>query len=503
MKVLFVASEAVPFIKTGGLADVAGSLPKALQQKGVDVRVIVPKYGAIPDHLAASMETIATFTVGFGWRKQYCGLQKAEADGITYYFIDNEFYFRRYGVYGYPDDPERFVYFSAAVVQSLYHMDFMPDVIHAHDWQAALVPFMLRTWYKHDAVIGSIPTVFTIHNLRYQGVFGKEQAKDLLGAGDELFGYRGIEFYGAANLMKAALEYSDKITTVSPTYAQEIQTSYFGERLEGLLRYRSGDLVGILNGIDTDSFDPMKDQAVKFPYRDSLDKKRQNKTELQRELGLPERDDVPVIGIVSRLVDQKGFDLIAHVLQEILSEDVQLVVLGSGDPHFEGVFRWATERWPDKLKVWFGFNDGLARRIYAGSDMYLMPSLFEPCGLSQLIAMRYRTVPIVRETGGLKDTVQAYEEETGKGNGFSFSWYNAHDMLYTIRRAIKMYQDQNVWKKIVNNIAKDDKKDDYSWAKSAKHYHKLYSDLLARYNRTPSAPAKDVEEVVASATEEV
>lgn len=476
MKLLFVASEAVPLAKTGGLADVAGSLPKALNERGADVRVIMPKYGSIPESAAAQMEPLATFTVWVGWRRQYCGLLKTEVEGVTYYLIDNEFYFKRGGLYGYDDDAERFVFFSLAVIEALRYMDGAPDVIHCHDWQAALVPFLLRTKYGHIAEWASIATVFTIHNLKYQGVLGTQQLMDLVGMGEEIYGYRGLEYYGAANLMKGALEYADKLTTVSPTYAKEIQTSEYGEGLDGLLRHRSGDLVGIVNGIDTTSFDPMNDPALVTPYRNSLAKKRRNKLALQRELGLPESESVPLIGIVSRLVDQKGLDLVAAVLGQLLDEEMQLVVLGSGDPHYEGIFRHATESRPDKIKVWFGFNDSLARRIYAGSDMVLMPSLFEPCGLSQLLALRYRSVPIVRETGGLKDTVRSYEEETGEGNGFSFTWYNAHDMLYTIRRAIGLYRDEKVWERIVANGVKED----YSWAKSAKAYMALYQELAAR-----------------------
>ncbi|MFB9330622.1 glycogen synthase GlgA [Paenibacillus aurantiacus] len=477
MKLLFVTSEAVPLAKTGGLADVAGSLPKALKERGVDAGVIMPKYGSIPESVAAQMEPLATFTVWVGWRRQYCGLLKTEIEGVSYYLIDNEYYFRRGGLYGYEDDAERFVFFSLAVIEALHFME-KPEVIHCHDWQSALVPYLLRTKYGHVAELASIATVFTIHNLKYQGVLGTQQLMDLVGMGEEMFGHRGLEYHGAANIMKGALEYADKLTTVSPTYAREIQTAEYGEGLDGLLRHRAADLSGIVNGIDTSSFDPMNDPALVTPYRNSLAKKRRNKLALQRELGLPESESTPLIGIVSRLVDQKGLDLIAAVLWQLLDEDVQLVVLGSGDPHYEGIFRHATESRPDKIKVWFGFNDSLARRIYAGSDMYLMPSLFEPCGLSQLLALRYRSVPIVRETGGLIDTVKSYEEETGEGNGFSFAWYNAHDMLYTIRRAIGLYRDEKTWEQIVSNGVKED----YSWTKSAKAYTAIYQELAARRN---------------------
>jgi starch synthase len=303
---------------------------------------------------------------------------------------------------------------------------------------------------------------------------------DLIGSGEELFGSEGIEFYGAGSCMKGGLSYADKLTTVSPTYAQEIQTEAYGERLDGLLRSRSEDLTGIVNGIDTDSFDPMQDPALEVPFRGSLPRKRKNKLALQRELGLAESEAAPLIGIVSRLVDQKGFDLVQAVLEPVLKEGVQLAVLGAGDWHYEQMFRRAAAERPGQVAVWFGFNDGLARRIYAGSDMYLMPSQFEPCGLSQLIALRYRSVPIVRETGGLKDTVKAFNEFTGQGNGFSFTHYNAQDLLFTIRRALAFYNDEQVWQKIVANGAKDD----CSWKQSAKSYMALYDELLLNRKET-------------------
>ncbi|WP_219837782.1 glycogen synthase GlgA [Paenibacillus sp. R14(2021)] len=484
MNILFAASEAVPLVKTGGLADVAGALPKALLAKGADVRVILPKYGSIPAALAEQFETIATFTLRMGWRDLYCGLMKAEIDGVIYYVIDNEYYFKRSGLYGYDDDAERFVFFCYAVLESLLYADFKPDIIHCHDWQTGLIPFLLKTRYRNDPGYRDMAAVYTIHNLKYQGVFGRELLKDLMGSGDELFGSEGIDFYGAGNCMKGGLQYADKLTTVSPTYAEEIQTEYYGEKLDGLLRYRAGDLIGIVNGIDTELFDPMNDAALRHPYRGSLARKRKNKIALQQELGLTESEETPLIGIVSRLVGQKGFDLIEAVLEQILSENVQIAVLGSGDWHYEQMFRRAEIKRPGQVATWFGFNDGLARRIYAGSDMYLMPSQFEPCGLSQLLALRYRSVPIVRETGGLKDTVQAYNEFMGTGNGFSFTNYNAHDLLHTVQRAIQFYGNQDEWQKIVANGAKED----YSWTRSAKAYLSLYHDIVPQRKEIPSWP---------------
>lgn len=474
MKVLFATSEAVPLVKTGGLADVAGSLPKALNSRGADVRVVLPKYEEIPEALTRNFRTIAEFQVSFGWRNQYCGLLTGTIDGIIYYLIDNEYYFRRKGLYGYGDDAERFVFFCFAVMEAVRYMDFHPQIAHCHDWQTGLIPFLLKTRYAFDPAWAYTKSVFTIHNLKYQGLFGIDLIKELTGAGDEMFVAETLEFNGAASCMKGGLVYGDRLTTVSETYAQEIQTAYFGEGLDELLRYRSGDLIGILNGIDEQLFDPMNDEALHTPYRNSLSRKRKNKIELQKEMGLPESLETPLIGIVSRLVEQKGFDLIAATLDELLQEDVQLVVLGAGERQYEELFQEAAAKYPNKAALWLGYNERMARRVYAGSDLFAMPSKFEPCGLSQLIALRYRCVPIVRETGGLKDTVLAYDEYTGVGNGFTFANYNAHDYLFTVRRALHLYREEETWKRIIDNGARAD----YSWNNSAKAYMNLYSQAL-------------------------
>ncbi|MDQ6421087.1 glycogen synthase GlgA [Paenibacillus sp. LHD-117] len=475
MNILFASSEAVPLAKTGGLADVAGALPKALGKYGADVRVILPKYEEIPLHYAEQFELIAEFQVSFGWRNQYCGLHKGTIDGVTYYLIDNEFYFKRRGLYGYGDDAERFVFYCFAVMEAARFMDFRPHIVHCHDWQAGLIPFLLRTRYAFDPAWAYAKSVFTVHNLMYQGLFSMDLLKELTGAGDDLFGWDGLSHRGGASCMKAALEFADKLTTVSPTYAHEIQTAYYGEQLDAVLRYRCEDLRGIVNGIDTELFDPMNDSALHSPYRNSIGRKRKNKLDLQRELGLPESADIPMIGIVSRLVEQKGFDLIAAILDELLQEDVQLVVLGAGERKYEELFEEAARNYPDKAAIWLGYSDRMARRIYAGSDIFAMPSKFEPCGLSQLLALRYRSVPVVRETGGLRDTVQAFNENTGEGNGFSFANYNAHDFLYSIRRALDFYREEEVWKRIVENGARSD----YSWNVSAKAYMDVYAELTA------------------------
>lgn len=475
MRVMFAASEAMPLVKTGGLADVVGALPKALAKLGAEVTVVLPKYEAIPQEIAEAAKTIAVTEVQLGWRRQYCGIQEVVVDGVRFLLIDNEFYFKRGQLYGYGDEAERFVFFSVAVLEMLDKLGRMPDILHCHDWQTGLIPFLLKTRYANRPGYRNIRTVYTIHNLQYQGVFSRELLQELLTTGDDSFTEDSLEFYGAASCMKGGLRFADKLSTVSFTYAREIQSEEYGEKLDGVIRQRSHDLWGILNGIDTEVYNPMTDPNLAVNYRDSLEKKRRNKLALQRELGLPEDAGVPLIGIVSRLTQQKGFDLIAEALSELLKERIQLVVLGSGEPGIEDMLRGALLANRDKMAIWFGFNEGLARRIYAASDLYLMPSRFEPCGLSQLIALRYRSVPIVRETGGLKDTVAPYNEYTGTGNGFTFGPPTAHDMLYTIRRALSFYGDAEHWERIVANGAKND----YGWASSAELYCKLYRELVS------------------------
>lgn len=476
VKLLFVASEAAPLVKTGGLADVVGALPKYLARRGFDVAVLLPKYGEIPKEIAERAVHIGYTYVNLGWRRQYCGLSEVHEGGVRFLLLDNEYYFKRGYLYGYgEEEAERFAFFSFAALACLELLPEMPDIVHCHDWQTGLVPFLLRTRYAGRPGYRDIRTVFTIHNLQYQGLFSRGLIQDLLAAGDELFTPDGIEFYGAASCMKAGLLHADKLTTVSPTYAREIQTEAYGEKLDGVLRARAADLQGIVNGIDTEVYDPNNDPNLAVRYRDSLAKKRKNKTELQRELGLEVDESVPLIGIVSRLAGQKGFDLIGEALPELMIEPVQLAILGSGEASLEAMLRDALRRYPGKLAAWFGFNESLARRIYAGSDLLLMPSRFEPCGLSQMIALRYRTVPIVRETGGLRDTVESYNEYTGTGNGFSFGPATAHDLLYTVRRALSFYRDEAAWSRIVANGAKRQ----YGWDRSAREYEKLYRELVS------------------------
>lgn len=475
MKVLFAASEAVPFIKTGGLADVIGSLPKELVGQELDVRVILPKYGDIPAKYRNAMEPVVTHNIYVGWRKQYIGIQMLKQDGVTFYFVDNEFYFNRPGIYGYGDEAERFGFFCKGVIETLPLLDFQPDVIHCHDWQAGMIPVLLKAHYSHLPFYSQIKTVTTVHNLKYQGVFSQDLFKELFGLSDDHFTGTALELHGGASFLKGGLLYSDRLTTVSQTYAEEIQTPYYGEHLDSLLRHRKDQLTGIVNGIDYDVFDPMTDPHLAVNYRDSLTKKLLNKTALQNRLGLADKPDVPMLALVTRLVQQKGLDLIQHVLKEILQLDIQLVVLGTGEYAYEQMFRDAARKHPDKVAAQILFDESLAHQIYAASDLFLMPSQFEPCGIGQLIALRYRSVPIVRETGGLKDTVQPYNEFTGEGTGFSFQNYNAHDMLHTIRRAVFFYKnDREAWSKIQQNM----KKGDFSWKKSAQQYIALYKEMI-------------------------
>ncbi|OIU70956.1 glycogen synthase GlgA [Rossellomorea aquimaris] len=475
MKVLFTVSECVPFVKSGGLADVAGALPKELRSLGTDIRVILPKYGGIPREFRAKMKKKKEFFVSVGWRNQYCGIEELHHDGVTYYFVDNEYYFNRDRMYGYFDDGERFSFFTRAVLDAIEAIDFYPDVIHCHDWHTGMVPFLLRTEYQDKPGYAFIRSIFTIHNLQFQGIFPESVMTDLLGIPGRYFHPEYLEFYGSINFMKGALISSDYITTVSPTYKDEILTPYYGERLHGILRLRYGQLEGILNGIDDEVYNP---EEGGFPYRSAnLQGKIDTKRGLQEKLNLEVNEDIPVVSIISRLTVQKGLELVRGVFHEMIRENVQFVLLGTGDWEFEQFFREMESQYPDKVRVTIGFNEEFAKEIYAASDLFLMPSKFEPCGLGQLIALRYGALPLVRETGGLNDTVQSYNEETESGNGFSFKNFNAHDMLHTYQRALRFYNDErDTWKHIVRTAMNKD----YSWAQSAFKYNQLYADLVSR-----------------------
>lgn len=474
MKVLFVASEMYPFVKTGGLGDVVYALPKILRKLGVDARVIIPKYGQIPEEYKSQMIEIATFGVEVGWRNQYCGLQYLNHDGeLPVYFLDNEFYFKRANVYGEGDDGERYGYFERAVLESIRYMeDFVPDVIHCNDWQTGMLPLLLKTYYSKEYWF--IKTVYTIHNLQYQGIFPPSALGDYFHLDMSYFDEQKCKFHDCISYMKAGIQYADVVTTVSPSYAKEIQMPYYGEGLHGLLMEKNYKLHGILNGLDYEVYDPAIDPVIAQNYdAKSYKLKVNNKIALQQELGLPVDVHKPMIAIVSRLVKQKGLDLVTRVMGEILQQDIQLVVLGSGDLEYTDFFQYYARTYPEKFHAYLGYSDSLARKIYAASDLFLMPSQFEPCGLGQIIAMRYGSLPIVRETGGLRDTVQPYNQFTGEGTGFSFCNYNAHEMLRIIEMAVDTYKNQKVWYNLVRRAMKKD----FSWTGSAKEYIELYKNI--------------------------
>lgn len=477
-KILYVASECVPFIKTGGLADVVGTLPKTFSKEEADVRVVIPNYSCLKPEWKAKLEDLTYFSMDLSWRNQYVGIKTLELDGITYYFIDNEFYFTGAAPYTSMEaDIEKFCYFSKAALAILQVIDFKPDIIHCHDWQSGLVPVYLKTMFSDNPFYQGIKTVFTIHNLQFQGMTGLERLKDLSGLPSYVFTADKLECYGGANMLKGGLTYADEITTVSDSYAEEIQMPYYGEKLDGLLRARRDHLTGIVNGIDYDIYNPMTDACLEYNYsvEDVADLKVINKKALQRRVGLPEKEDIFTIGVISRLTDQKGFDLIDYVMDDICKTDVQFIMLGSGDPKYENMFRYYAHKYPENVSATIGYDDSLSKMIYGGCDAILMPSRFEPCGLCQLMALRYGTVPIVRETGGLKDTVDPYNEYEKSGTGFSFTNYNAHDMLHVIELAKEVYyKKKEEWKAIVRRGMEED----FSWNRSAAVYMELYEAML-------------------------
>ena len=489
MKIFFAASECAPFAKTGGLADVVSALSQRLAQTGDDVRVIMPLYQDVAARWRKQTTHRLSFYVNLGWRRQYCGIEELDYNGVKVYFVDNEYYFNRASLYGYGDDDgERYAFFCRAVLEAMPLLDFKPDVLHCHDWQSGMVPALLREQYGSISFYKGIRTVFTIHNLQYQGVFGIGYVDDLMGFGAEKYTDDKLEFYGCTSFMKAGLVYSDAITTVSRSYAEEIQTAYFGERLDGLLRARAADLSGVVNGIDTNAYNPMTDTMIYKNFSAETWKKDKaiNKKALQSELGLELNPNAPIICMITRLSPQKGLDLVERVFDGILREGVQFAVLGVGDERFVNFFAWSTWRYGGRVAMRNEMNEALAHRIYASCDMLLMPSQFEPCGLAQMIAMRYGTVPIVRETGGLRDTVLSYNEETGEGNGFTFFNYNAHDMLSVIARAVGFYRDnQEAWETLVLRGMRGE----YGWDQSAAKYQDIYRRLLAQENACADADA--------------
>ena len=472
MKVLYATSEAYPYAMSGGLADVAGALPKALRKRLIGCRIVLPLYDTISEELRNSMHFITSITVPVAWRRQYCGIFEAKHDGVIYYFIDNQYYFKRGVLYGNYDDAERFAFFSRAVLEMIPHIDFVPDIIHCNDWQTALIPVFLDTLYRTVDPYKNIRTVFTIHNIQYQGKYGKELIGDVLGLPDEYAHI--VEYDGCVNLMKGAVECANRVTTVSPTYSEEIKDPWFAHGLDGIIRERAFKLLGIVNGIDVDVYNPETDTHLWKNYSaEDMSGKAVNKAELQKHCGLPQKPEVPVIGIVTRLVSHKGVDLIKAVFEDILKEDVQFVILGSGELEFETFFHDQMNAHPDKVALKLGFIPDLAHKIYAGADIFLMPSKSEPCGLAQMIALRYGTIPVVRETGGLKDTVT--DSGDNQGNGFTFQSYNAHDMAYAVQRAIEGFHN-NGW----NVLKKRAMECDNSWGRSAGVYIKMYKEILGK-----------------------
>ena len=477
-KILFAASEAVPFIKTGGLADVTGSLPKYFDHTKYDVRLILPKYLCMDEKFVREMKLIGEYQVHLNWRIQYAGVYEVCKDGITYYMIDNEYYFAGPAPYGdIYQDAEKFAYFSKAVLTVLPQIGFQPDVIHCHDWQTGLIPVFLKAQFCQDPFYQNMRTVITIHNMKFQGRWYIDAIKDATGLPDSYFTMDKLESYGNANLLKGGIVYADRVTTVSESYASEIQGIDGGEGLDGLMRARSNDLYGIVNGLDYEVFNPKTDPSIPQILQSDVDAyKAANKAALQKELGLEQEKDTFLIGIVSRMTDQKGFDLVDYMFDEIMAEPkIQIVALGTGEQRYEDMFRYFAGKYPGRVSANIGYSEAFAHRIYAGCDAFLMPSLFEPCGLSQLMSLRYGTVPMVRETGGLKDTVEAYNEFEHTGTGFRFHNYNAHEMLYMIRYAYKIYsQYPEEWKAIIaRGMAKD-----FSWNQSAAKYAALYDELI-------------------------
>lgn len=499
MQIVFASAECAPFVKTGGLGDVAGSLPAALVRAGAEVIVMVPKYATIKDEYKAQMEHFSDFYVSLGWRNEYCGLEKLEHDGVTYMFIDNERYFARDYPYGFFDDGERFAFFSKAITESLQHLPagFECDILHCNDWQTALAPVFLREFYQGLPLYDRVKTVFSIHNVAFQGQFSDTVMEDILGVAHIPAAASQLRCDACSiNYMLGALRYADAITTVSPTYANEIQTPEFGEGLDGVLRERSYALQGILNGIDVAGFDPATDKRIAANYTvEDRSGKAICKAKLQEELGLEVRDDRPLMVMVTRLTRQKGMDLVMYALDRILAGGVQVAVLGTGDRDYEDGLRYFQDKYPGTMAARIEFDPALSQRMYAAADMFLMPSKFEPCGLSQIIAMRYGTLPIVRETGGLKDTVQPYNEFTGEGTGFSFSNFNGDEMGDAVFRAARLFWDnRDAWNQLVTQAMSQD----FSWTRSADKYLDLYFFMHPEIERPVTVVETAAEEPVAT-----
>ena len=473
MKILFASSEVVPFIKTGGLADVAGSLPQALAKEGHEVKVILPLYEGVDQEWREQMTFVKCFNVTLAWRQVYCGIFELEREDVTYWFVDNEYYFKRWQIYGHFDDCERFAYFSRAIIEAPGQLGWAPDIIHCNDWQTALVPVYLLEEKYRIPQLASTKTVFTIHNIEYQGRYGDQVLQDVIGLDRSYFNEGMLAFHRDVNLMKGAIMASSFVTTVSPTYAQELRTPFYAHGLDGVINQQSFKLEGILNGIDTDLYDPAQreDLAATFTVKSLAKGKAACKKALQQTTGLKENPDVPVIACVSRLVGHKGFSLVTDALHDIMGLDVQMVVLGTGDWQYEEAFRRAQGQYPGRFSAQLTYSASLSNMVYAGADLFLMPSVSEPCGLSQMIAMRFGTVPVVRETGGLKDTVTPYNKFEGTGRGFTFSNISAGDMTWVLREAVELYHSN---KKAWRGLQKEGMTADFSWSSSAKQYLDIY-----------------------------
>ncbi len=471
MKILFVASEARPFIASGGLADVAGSLPKALCDSGNECRVVIPLYKNIPQQFREKMEFVRNFNVPLAWRNQYCGVFKICHQGVVYYFLDNEYYFKRDNLYGYYDDAERFAFFSKASMEMLNYIDFDPDIVHANDWHTALVPVYLNTFYRSIPKYHDIKTVFTIHNIQYQGQYGMEIAWDVLGIPE--YQHPILEYNGCLNMMKAAIVQVNIVNTVSPSYAMEIHDPWFSHELDPILNMKGNRVIGILNGIDVAANDPKTDPDIYKNYDvKTLADKKVNKAELMKEMGLEPDENRMLIGMVTRFASHKGLDLVKYIFDDLMRDNVSVVVLGSGEKVYEDFFREMQYRYAGRVGVKIGFLPALSKKIYAGADVFLMPSKSEPCGLAQMVAARYGTLPIVRETGGLKDSI--HDMGTENGNGFTFKTYNAHDMLGAIQRAEGLYGNKPLWKDAMTAAMSCD----FSWDKSAGDYVKMYQMIM-------------------------
>ncbi|ALV21738.1 MULTISPECIES: glycogen synthase GlgA [Carnobacterium] len=475
MKVLFAAAECAPFFKTGGLGDVAGALPKELKKQGIDVAVVLPFYTTMPQLYKDQLEDVMQFEVKVGWRNQFCGIKKLIKDNVTYYFIDNLYYFDRPSIYGFDDDGERYAFFAQAICEMMEKIEFIPDVLHVNDWHTAIIPVLLKDKYHWIKQYKEIKTMLTIHNLQFQGIYNQAVLSDWYGIGYNAFHEQGLKYYEDVNCLKGGIFFADHVTTVSPTYAQEIQTAYFGEGLDGVLRQNNYKLSGILNGIDYDVFNPATDDKIEAHFSiDDRSGKALDKALLQERVGLPIEPEVPLMSMVSRLTTQKGCHLLQEKMDELMQRDIQVLILGTGETEYEESFRYFTWRYPDKFKVIVDFDTTLAQQIYAGSDLFIMPSAFEPCGLSQLYSLRYGTLPIVHETGGLKDTVEPYNAVTGKGTGFSFYDYRGHVMLKTIDQALTVYYDEpDQWDSLIEQAMQQD----FSWEKSTESYIEQYKAL--------------------------